>query len=68
MLIEWIYNLDIYAILLLTGVLDCWNPRLYRSRNLFTGRLWERMRLVVFGGDYVRVFSWLSTVLLGIHP
>jgi hypothetical protein len=51
----------------LTGLLDCWNTRLHRSRNLFTTGLWKGMRLVVFGGDYVRVLNRLSTILLGIH-
>jgi hypothetical protein len=51
---------------IMIGLLDCWNSRLHRSRGLFTEGLWERMRLVVFGGDYVRVLSWLSTVLLRI--
>jgi len=51
----------------MTGLLDCWNTRLHCSRNFPTEGLWEGMRLVVFGSDYVRVLSWLSTVLLGIH-
>ena len=51
----------------LIGLLDCWNTRLHRSRNLFTKGLWKRMRLVVFGGNYVRMLNRLSTVLLGVH-
>ena len=51
----------------LTGLLDCWDTRLHRSGNLFTKGLWKRMRLVVFGGDYVWVLNRLSTVLLGVH-